>query len=107
MYGYNNSIIYNRDADMDWDNERVKNKEKNDNFTAEEREVYLAYIREKYPNIDPDTVTMEPDGDYVNLSFKKPRKVVAKMGGTLIGDPDTWNEAKRAEYYENLPNPLE
>lgn len=83
------------------------NEKKNEDFSAEEREVYFAYSREKYPDIDPDTVTMEPDGDYVRLSFRKPRKIVAKMGGTLIGDPDTWNEAKRAEYYDTLPNPIE
>jgi len=92
---------------MALDNEFGKNIKENDDISAEEREVYLAYIREKYPDIDADTVIMEPDGDYVRLSFRKPRKIVAKMGGTLIGDPDTWNEAKRAEYYDTLPNPIE
>ena len=88
-------------------NEFGRNIKENDDISAKEREVYLAYIREKYPDIDADTVIMEPDSDHVRLSFRKPRKIVAKMGGTLIGDPDTWNEAKRAEYYDTLPNPIE
>ena len=92
---------------MNLDTAYRKKEEKSDSLTAEERKVYLAYIHEKYPRIDPDTVVMEPDGDYVNLSFKQPRRIVAKMGGTLIGDPDSWNEAKRAEYYDTLPNPIE
>lgn len=84
-----------------------KNERRNADITAEERQVYIKLIQDKYPDIDPDTVILEPDGDFVNIQFKKPRRIFAKMGGTLIGDPETWNDAKRAEYYDTLPNPLE
>lgn len=100
-------ILYRLGEDMDLNNAYRTNEDRNDMLTTEEREVYLAYIRRKYPNLDPDTVTIEPKGDFVNISFQTHRRIATKMGGTLIGDPDTWNAAKRAEYYDTLPNPLE
>lgn len=80
---------------------------RNPEITPEEREEYIRLITNKHPDIDPDMVVLETDGAKIYYKIYMPRKVLAKMGGTLIGDPDTWNEAKRAEYYDTLPNPID
>ncbi len=65
-----------------------------------EKDQYVRYIREKYPDriIDEDSVAIRCE--YHTL------RPVAKMGGYYIGDPETWNSAKQAELRDTLPNRL-
>lgn len=76
-------------------------------LTAEEQKKLAQLIRAKYPYIDVDQLVFETDGTHIYFRQQGPKRILAKMGGVYIGDPDTWNDAKRAEYYDTLPNPLE
>lgn len=46
-------------------------------------------------------ITIEPDGEYVNLSYKLKNNVpfqrIRRITGYLVGTIDRWNDAKRAE----------
>ena len=75
-------------------------------LTPEERNKYARSICAKYPNLEADRLVFETDGTHIYFRQREPKRVLAKMGGVYIGDPDTWNDAKRAEYYDTLPNPL-
>lgn len=46
------------------------------------------------------------DGDMVNISVEHEKEILSKMGGTFVGNPLTWNTAKRAEYFDTIPNSL-
>jgi len=76
-------------------------------LTPEEQKEYAWLVRAKYPYIDVDQLVFETDGTEVCFRLRGPKRILTKMGGVYIGDPDTWNDAKRAEYYDTVPNPLE
>ena len=46
-------------------------------------------------------IIIEPDGEYVNLSYKLKNNVpfqrIRRITGYLVGTIDRWNDAKRAE----------
>lgn len=75
-------------------------------LTPEERKKYARSICAKCPYLEADRLVFETDGTQIYFRQREPKRVLAKMGGVYIGDPDTWNDAKRAEYYDTLPNPL-
>lgn len=76
-------------------------------LTLEEQKIYARMIRAKYPYAEVDQLVFETDGTHIYFRQRAPKRILAKMGGVYIGDPDTWNDAKRAEYYDTLPNPLD
>lgn len=76
-------------------------------LTIEEQKKYARLIRAKYPYAEVDQLVFETDGAHIYFRQRAPKRILAKMGGVYIGDPDTWNDAKHAEYYDTLPNPLE
>ena len=80
---------------------------RNGEIPYEERRYYAQYIMKKYPSILPERITLTLDGDWVEITVEPSRHTVTKMGGTLIGDPLRWNDAKRAEYFDTIPNPIE
>jgi len=73
---------------------------------AEEQAYYENYISEKYPRLKIRRLFLTIDGDMVNISIELEKEILTKMGGTLIGDPLAWNSAKRAEYFDTIPNTL-
>lgn len=75
--------------------------------TPEEQREYVRLIRTQYPYVDVDQLVFETDGMHIYFRHRAPKRILAKMGGVYIGDPDTWNDAKRSEYYDTLPNPLD
>jgi len=75
-------------------------------MTAEEQQHYIRYVSEKYPHVDIQQLFLAVDGDFVNISIEPRKRVLTKMGGALISDPLTWNDAKRAEYFDTIPNTL-
>lgn len=61
---------------------------------------YIQYIQEKNPGRTVKTLQIEPDGDYVNLSYELesvPFERIRRITGYLVGTMDRWNNAKRAE----------
>lgn len=73
-----------------------------------EKQEYVQYICEKYPDRIIDKVFLNASEDDVSIrcTYHFPRPV-AKMGGYYIGDPANWNRAKQAELRDSLPNPLD
>ena len=75
-------------------------------ISAEEQKYYEAYISEKYPQLNIQRLILTLEEDRVHFSIEPEKRILAKMGGTLISDPLTWNDAKRAEYFDTVPNYL-
>jgi len=75
-------------------------------MTVEEQQHYIRYVLEKYPHVEIQKLILAVDGDYINISIVPRKRVLTKMGGALIGDPLTWNDAKRAEYFDTIPNSI-
>ena len=76
-------------------------------IVPEMRAEYIKIVLERCPDIDPKSIEFMSDGKNIFFKSRKRKKILTKMGGTLIGDPETWNDAKRAEYYDTIPNPVE
>ncbi|MBQ3009769.1 MAG: hypothetical protein IJA20_02955 [Methanocorpusculum sp.] len=76
-------------------------------LSAEEKQHYADYIADKYPSVIIDKLYLTLDGDFVNIRVEPQKHILTKMGGTLISDPLTWNDAKRAEYFETIPNHID
>lgn len=73
----------------------------------EEQEHYVRYITDKYPRLAIQKIILTVNGDYVDISIEPCKHIVTKMSGALISDPLTWNHAKRAEYFDSLPNHID
>lgn len=61
---------------------------------------YIQYVDRKNPGRTIRSLQIEPDGDYVNLSYKLepvPFERIRRITGYLVGTMDRWNNAKRAE----------
>ena len=75
--------------------------------TLDEAEVnnYIAYVNKKNPNRTIKSLRIEPDGDYVNLSYEfepVPFERIRRITGYLVGTMDRWNNAKRAEEQDRV-----
>lgn len=76
-------------------------------LTEAEQQYYEDHVLEKYPNVEIQKLHLTVDGDYINIAVEPRKRVLTKMGGSLISDPLTWNDAKRAEYFDTIPNSLD
>lgn len=76
-------------------------------MTAEEQQHYISRVLDKYPQEEIETLHLALDGDFVNVSIKPRKHILTKMGGSLIGNPLMWNDAKRAECYDTIPNRID
>ena len=76
-------------------------------MTVEEQKHYIHYVLDKYPCVEIQSLHLALDGDFVNVSIEPQKSVLTKMGGALIGNPLTWNDAKRAECYDTVPNRID
>ena len=79
----------------------------NGTLTSDEQRCYVEYIQRMYPGIEPDEIRLDVRGDKIQYRVAVVRSVLAKQGGTVIGDPTMWNDAKRAEYAETIPNAVD
>jgi len=72
---------------------------KGDPIPQEEIQAYLLHVRKKY-GMMPKSMTIEPDGEYVNLSYdfgQVPFQRIRRITGYLVGTLDRFNNAKRSE----------
>ena len=76
-------------------------------LSNEEQKYYESHVQEKYPHLEIHKLHLTVDGDFVNIAVEPKKRILTKMGGSLIGDPLTWNDAKRAEYLDTIPNSLD
>ena len=73
----------------------------------EQQDKYIKFLQDKYPHIDLKSVELFTDGKNIYFKAQNKKRVLAKMGGTYIGHPDNWNNAKQAEFRDTLTNILE
>ena len=79
---------------------------KNGSLSPEEQKYYENYVLDKYPRLKIRRLYITVDGDYATFSIEPQKRFLTKMGGSMIGDPYTWNDSKRAEYFDTIPNTL-
>lgn len=73
-------------------------------ISLDEQRAYIEYLREKY-NRKLESLEIEVDGDFVNLSFKfedVPFERIRRITGYLVGTMDQWNDAKKAEERDRI-----
>ena len=69
-----------------------------------EYETYKNYLEKKY-NRKIKTLSIEYDGDFVNLRYTfepVPFNRIRRITGYLTGDTETWNNAKKAELNDRV-----
>lgn len=65
-----------------------------------EVENYIQHVNRENPGRAVKSLRIEPDGEYVNLSYELepvPFERIRRITGYLVGTMDRWNNAKRAE----------
>lgn len=73
---------------------------KNGTISNEEKEAYVKYVHEKYPNQQIEEVIITLDGEYINMEthFSDiPFMRIRRITGYLVGTLDRFNNGKRAE----------
>ncbi|WMJ24009.1 anaerobic ribonucleoside-triphosphate reductase [Paludicola sp. MB14-C6] len=70
--------------------------------TLEQNEVnaYIEYVKLNNPNEDIETLNIELDGEFVNLTYTLkpiPFERIRRVTGYLVGTLDRFNDGKRAE----------
>lgn len=69
--------------------------------TDEEKELYVEYVKEKFPGRKINEITLKPDGEYIDISWVldelQPFERIRRITGYLVGTLNRWNDGKRAE----------
>lgn len=71
----------------------------------EEIYAYVKHLQDKYPGRNFDSIDIEIDGDFVNLSWQlepQPFERIRRITGYLVGTLDRFNDAKRAEVEDRV-----
>lgn len=82
---------------------------KNGKLSQEEILAYVAHVEKENPNRSIEALTIELDGEYVNLSYTLkpvPFERIRRITGYLVGTMDHWNDAKRAEERDRVKHSL-
>lgn len=69
-------------------------------LSESEIKAYVDYVHEKNPHQQLRSMTIQVDGDFVNLSYQMqpiPFERIRRITGYLVGTTDRFNNAKRAE----------
>ena len=78
-------------------------------LTQEEIDAYIFYTKKKYGTLLPEhlKMTLEVDGDYVNITYDPPFRYQAFRGTDyLVNDAEKLNDSKLAELHDKLPNAI-
>lgn len=87
----------------------IKVTVKGGNLSQEEIDEYIFYTKKRFGTIMPDDLemTLELDGDYVNVRYDPPFQFHAYRGTDyLVNDAEKLNESKYAELMEKVPNTI-
>ena len=82
---------------------------KNGTMEKEEILAYIAHVEKQNPNRSVESMTIELDGEFVNLSYTLkpvPFERIRRITGYLVGTMDNWNDAKRAEERDRVKHSL-
>lgn len=73
----------------------------NGSMSDEEKELYVDYVKEKFPGRKIDEITLKIDGDFIDISWVlnelPPFERIRRITGYLVGTLDRWNNGKKAE----------
>lgn len=78
---------------------------KNGTISEEEKNNYVRYLEDKFPDKTLSSLEIGLDGEYVNLNYKfedVPFERIRRVTGYLTGTLDRWNDAKRAEEHDRV-----
>jgi hypothetical protein len=73
-------------------------------ISDEEKDAYVKYVKDKNPRDDIDSLTIEVDGEFVNLTYHKqpiPFSRIRRITGYLT-KMDRANNAKRSEISDRV-----
>lgn len=82
---------------------------KNGELPEEEILAYVAHVEKENPNRSIESLTIELDGEFVNLSYTLkpvPFERIRRITGYLVGTMDNWNDSKRAEERDRVKHSL-
>ena len=82
---------------------------KNGTLSNEEIMAYIDHVEKENPNRSIESLTIELDGEFVNLSYTLkpvPFERIRRITGYLVGTMDNWNDAKRAEERDRVKHSL-
>ena len=81
---------------------------RNGTLTEEEQDYCVRRVTEKVPIGLIEKLYLNVDGESLSISCElRNVRELRKMGGAVIGCPEDWNDAKRAEQRDTLPNPID
>jgi len=66
---------------------------------------YVKYVSDKNPGRTIESLQIEIDGDYANLTYNLdpvPFERIRRITGYLVGTTSRWNNAKRAEEHDRV-----
>lgn len=79
-------------------------------MSAEEKKLYVDYLKEKYPDRIFTEIELHIDGNMIDITHKsdpKPFHRIRRITGYLVGDMSRWNDAKRAEEADRVKHGTE
>lgn len=82
---------------------------KNGELSTEEILAYVDHVEKENPNRSIEALTIELDGEFVNLSYTLkpvPFERIRRITGYLVGTMDHWNDAKRAEERDRVKHSM-
>lgn len=80
----------------------------NGTLSEAEQDAYVWHITERFPLGVVEKVILDVHREYVEASYTLHRfRDLRKMGGCCIGEPTDWNQAKRAELRDTIPNRID
>jgi len=72
-----------------------------EHISEEEKNEYVKYVQEKYPDKKIATLNLNINGDFVDLDYtfenEVPFERIRRITGYLVGTLDRFNDGKRAE----------
>lgn len=74
-------------------------------MSVEEQNIYVDYIREKYPERIFNELEIHMDGEYIDLKYQYdvvPFERIRRITGYLVGTLNRFNDAKRAEVEDRV-----
>ena len=87
----------------------IKVTVKGGEMSQEEIDAFIFYTKKRFGTIMPDNLemTLEMDGEYVNIRYNPPFQFHAYRGTDyLVNDAQKLNESKYAELMEKIPNSI-
>ena len=79
-------------------------------ISEKEKQAYVDHVQKENPSRTLESLKIEVDGDYVNLTYEfdslPPFDRIRRITGYLVGSLDRFNDAKRAEVRDRVKHGL-